>query len=285
MKNILSPIQLLQTEAIRNKTLLKVMTDLLQVHARFIAKLDEYNYLINKKVGPKGNDGHTPTDSELLAIIRPFLQKTLSDEALLRLIQPLIPQTNDSTTPSKEDLLALIKPLIPEVTEVKPLIKGIDYPTEEQIVYLIEQHIKNSQEHEDVISDKVFGNIIKRKKLSTSHIDGLEQTISATFNQLKARGGYLHGGGDTVRAGTGVTIAVDSSGTKVISSTGSGTGYTVETPSGAVDESNRTFTVTHAPVYIVIDGATYFQNAGYTLAGLTLTVTKAPVDFIRSFYI
>lgn len=64
----------------------------------------------------------------------------------------------------------------------------------------------------------------------------------------------------------------------------SGIGYTIETPSGTVNGSNTTFTVTNTPVYLVIDGATYFENAGYTIAGLTITTATEPSSFIRSFY-
>ena len=73
----------------------------------------------------------------------------------------------------------------------------------------------------------------------------------------------------------------------VASSGGGGGGYTVEIPSGAIDDVNTTFTVTHTPVYIVIDGATYFEGAGYSRVGLTLTVDTPPAlnrGFIRSFY-
>lgn len=58
-------------------------------------------------------------------------------------------------------------------------------------------------------------------KLKTSHIEGLDQTIRAFQSQVSQRG-YLHGGGDTVVAGTNITIVTNASGQKVISSTGGG---------------------------------------------------------------
>jgi len=61
-------------------------------------------------------------------------------------------------------------------------------------------------------------------------------------------------------------------------------GYTVETPTGTVDGNNTTFTVTVVPVYIVSDGTTYFNNAGFTISGLTVTMTVAPTSYIRSFH-
>lgn len=65
---------------------------------------------------------------------------------------------------------------------------------------------------------------------------------------------------------------------------GGGGGFSIETPTGSVNGSNVTFTVTQTPVYIVSDGTTYFDGAGYTIAGLTVTMTVAPSSFIRNFY-
>lgn len=63
-------------------------------------------------------------------------------------------------------------------------------------------------------------------KLSTGHIDGLDQTIRAIHHQLGTGGSraYLHGGGDTVVAGTNITITANPNGTKTISATGGGGG-------------------------------------------------------------
>jgi len=57
-----------------------------------------------------------------------------------------------------------------------------------------------------------------------------------------------------------------------------------EVPTGTVNGTNRTFTVTNTPKYIVSDGVTYFENNGYTLATLTITMDFAPVGFIESVY-
>lgn len=59
-------------------------------------------------------------------------------------------------------------------------------------------------------------------KLKTSHIDGLDQTIQSFKTQIRNGTGYVHGGGDTVAAGTNITITTNSNGAKVINSTGGG---------------------------------------------------------------
>lgn len=63
-------------------------------------------------------------------------------------------------------------------------------------------------------------------------------------------------------------------------------GFNVETPSGTVDGSNTTFTVLNTPKALIIDGMMRFENFGYTLVGLTITVDPLapPASFIRSFY-
>lgn len=94
-----------------------------------------------------------------------------------------------------------------------------------------------------------------------------------------------HGGGDVVTAGTNVTITINSNGQKVISAS-SGTSTSFETPVGTINDTNVTFTVTHTPIYIVQNGFQYFDGAGYTIAGLTVTLST-PVGtggFIRSAY-
>lgn len=73
----------------------------------------------------KGEDGKTPTEEELIAIIKPLIPtvedgKTPTNEELLALIRPLISQIKDGATPTKEELIALITPLIP------PAIPGKD---------------------------------------------------------------------------------------------------------------------------------------------------------------
>lgn len=61
-------------------------------------------------------------------------------------------------------------------------------------------------------------------------------------------------------------------------------GARIEIPSGSANGSNTSFTVSKIPKYIVADGASYFQDKGYTLSGKTLTLTTAPISFVRSFY-
>ena len=64
---------------------------------------------------------------------------------------------------------------------------------------------------------------------------------------------------------------------------GGRSGWQVTTPLGTVDGSNTTFTVERSPIYVVADGIAYFEGAGYTYSGGTITMTSPPVSFIRSY--
>lgn len=69
---------------------------------------------------------------------------------------------------------------------------------------------------------------------------------------------------------------------------GSGSGSTLasETPIGTVDGSNVTYTVSHTPLFVIIDGMFRISGNGYTYSAPTITVDSSapPVFFIQSFY-
>lgn len=69
---------------------------------------------------------------------------------------------------------------------------------------------------------------------------------------------------------------------KALENGGGGSGVTVSTPTGAVDGANTSYTVTSAPKWIVSDGIIYFENNGYTLSGLTVTMSTPPTLYIRA---
>src|SRR3990167_1911071 len=87
-----------------------------------------------------------------------------------------------------------------------------------------------------------------------------------------------------LKAGTNVTISYSKNQTTkytdiTFAATG-GSGWTIETPTGTADGVNTAFTVTATPKCVIIDGITYFENDGYTLAVLTITTTVPPTGFI-----
>lgn len=59
-----------------------------------------------------------------------------------------------------------------------------------------------------------------------------------------------------------------------------------ETPTGTINGSNTAFTVVHTPTFLILNGAVYTQGVDYTLSGLSVTMTIAPVtgSVFRSYY-
>ncbi|MES2224132.1 MAG: hypothetical protein V4469_04345 [Patescibacteria group bacterium] len=81
--------------------------------------------------------------------------------------------------------------------------------------------------------------------------------------------------------GSGLAVTIVN-GRLTVSSTGGGTGYTKAIPAGALGQTS--FTVTNEPVYVIADGTTYFDGAGYTYSAGTITMDNAPTQYIRYFY-
>ncbi len=201
--------------------------------------------------------------------------KNADEESILKRLQAKIPPQVDTkeleasilAKVPKIDTQALTRQVLKQIPENKASLKIIQEKFEIDPMSVIEKIMELSRQG--------------KFKLKKENIDGLEQTMSAFQSQLGR--GYLHGGGDTVKAGTNVTITIDSSGKKVINSTG-GSGFTVLNTASTVNGSNQTFvfsTATAQPTFIVSDGI-YFTaldsngntqwswNAGTKTATLTI---------------
>lgn len=202
------------------------------------------------------------------------------NQAIAEWVLSQIPKPKDGESVDEEKVVSTIlsKIVIPKPKDgVTPTID------EKAIAKKVFGMIKPVEVDHQAIVDKVFEDITTgKKKLSTKHIGDFTEGLEQTIKPIKRLAEGFRGGGDTVDAGTGISI-VNIGGKKIISSTG-GTGFTIETPTGTVDGANVTFTVTSTPKYIISDGTTYFDGQGYTIVGLTLTLTVPPQFFIRSFF-
>ena len=81
---------------------------------------------------------------------------------------------------------------------------------------------------------------------------------------------------------TGATVSRSTDGVTTVAVTGGG----VETPSGTMNSTNKTFTVLHTPIFLTWQGQMLYENSGYSLTGLTITLDVAPDsgDTLRSHY-
>ncbi len=125
-------------------------------------------------------------------------------------------------------------------------------------------------------------------RIDKSAIKGLEKVVSSAdldraISILDQRSQYLinktvkH---DSTLSGEGT----DASPLSVVS--GPGVGVNVEEPTGTVDGSNTTFTVTNTPKMAFFDGVAKFETLNYTYSAPTITITDGapPVLSIRTLY-
>lgn len=136
-----------------------------------------------------------------------------------------------------------------------------------------------------------------QERLHISALDGVDElrgTVEARPKRnifgIPSRGMFLYVAGvkkgiisnlNVVGAG-GATVAYSKvNGQDTLTITATGGGITVETPTGAVNASNTQFTPTAQPKWVVADGTTYYENAGYTWDGTHINMSMAPSEFIR----
>lgn len=183
--------------------LVKFLSDVKDLHEKIVAKLPELDEIVQKKFGPKGDKGepgkagHTPTDRELAELVRIHLENhlgSLTEERIAEYITPLIPEPRqgEAGLPGKDGKAGL------------PGKDGM-HASPEAVIEKIKQLPRGKKlKVEDLVDD---WNDVRGKLL-----DEVRRTGQA----------YLHGGGDTVEAGTNVTLARTSGGKVRISASASG---------------------------------------------------------------
>lgn len=230
--------------------------------------------------GDTGNDGHTPTREELYA-----------------LIEPLIPHVEDGHTPTQDEIEAVVRKYIiqpkdgktPGAEEIaqallgsKRLAKYINDRVQTQADAKLAE-IKKEEPDEETMMQKIVAGLEKRgfsmpdiKKIETRFSEIRNQIASAPYNPPP---GSKRGGGDTVVAGTGVTITNTRNGNKQITATGVVATWRTppETPDGVI----TIFTVTAEPATVVSDGTTLFAGQGYSYAALQITFVNPPALYVR----
>lgn len=204
---------------------------------------------IQKVIELKGDDGHTPTEAELLLIIKPLIPEvtdghTPTDEELLTLIKPLIPKIKDGATPSKDELLDLIKPLIPKIDDKKIAEKASSL-VENRVKKLIPK-LPDTEELAKNLDE------LPKEWLSIDHIRGdfntkIKPVIVPPYNpEIRV---FENGDNeyyvDRINF-TGDGVSVIKTGDRIVSVVISGatTTYT-ETPTGDIDGVNTVFTTLH----------------------------------------
>lgn len=194
---------------------------------------------------------------------------------------PIPKNGNDGKTPTPEELTALVKQHIPKVKDGKPG-KNADpnYVVGEVLKKMPQpKGVELTQEH----YRQIFETIDKdpTMKFSVGSVSGLEQTLGVlNRNQtiFGAQGG-VGGGGDTVRAGTGVTITT-SAGVKTINATSGGTKVRDEVPFGSGTAFILANTPTANTLQLFRGGIRLQVGVGndYTLSVASITLASALVS-------
>jgi hypothetical protein len=197
----------------------------------------------------KGEDGKTPTQEELLELIKPLIPEvqdghTPTDEELLELIKPLIPEVKNGLAPTKDELLELIKPLIPQIDD-KKIAEKASYLAEKSVKKLIPK-LPNTEELAKNLDN------LPKEWLSIDHIRGdfntkIKPVIVPPYKpEIRVFDGtnneyYV----DRINF-TGNGVSVVKMGDRVVSVVIAGAVTThTETPQGDIDGVNAVFTTNH----------------------------------------
>lgn len=217
-------------------------------------------------------DGKTPTPDELTALIKPLIPAAIPGPA--------------GKTPTEEELLDLIESVMPDpipgpAGEGKPGKRGDDgfSPAHRWQGTFIQ--FENP--------DGSWGPLVNLQGAPSENIEYSPGFGVMPHINVRAANGQRFEGVNEIVFADNLTITKTNNGVSVSAEDGGGGGggsLDFETPSGTVDDSNVTFDVLNTPLYLVVNGAQYFESVHYTLVGLTITLNTAvgTGGFIRSAY-
>lgn len=137
---------------------------------------------------------------------------------------------------------------------------------------------------EDIVA--LLGALPLDQRLPLSAIKDIESVIgSIVARAMSFMGGHAGAMETPIKTSTGTPLSKDGSGAFILPAS-SGGGLTFETPTGAIDGVNVTYTVLHTPKAVILNGEWYFENDGYTLTDLTITMLITPMtgSTLRSAY-
>lgn len=123
-------------------------------------------------------------------------------------------------------------------------------------------------------------------KVVERHITG---TGSSGLQRIKSGNVTIRQGATEIVFGDNLTVTRTPNGVRVDAEAGGGgegSALTAEIPTGSVNGSNTTFTVSNEPLFVVIDGLHRRAGKGYTYSGGTITVDPlSPPNYdIISYY-
>jgi hypothetical protein len=204
--------------------------------------------LLNKIQSLRGEDGYTPVKG------KDYWTEVEIAEFVDRILKEATPIKGIHYEDGKDYVLT--------AQDKKDIAKSIKVPIVEKVIERVEVIKEVLPEEIDVsivkgaVSKKDIENRDKKVLDGMARIDGRIKLIDQRW------GG--HGGGSSSKS----------------------KGISVETPTGDVNGSNVTFTVTNTPLFVVADNLVIIDGFGYTYSAPTITMSSniPPVQFIRSYY-
>lgn len=239
----------------------KMTVQLLEAHKSFLGAVKDYNESVK---------GHTS-----------IAQKVLETATELRQHMSRINSLPKGDTPVI-DVEAIVRNVLAKLPKPEKGEPGKDAQVdEEKIAKKVLSRIRLPKDGKDAVVDhdqlasSVIDKIIEGKMLKMGSVDGLEETLTSYKRQVSRSAGYVHGGGDTVAAGAGVSIT-NIDGTKVISATGT---TSTNVYNEVVSGSGTTWVLAHTPVdgslQLYANGQRLTPGVDYSISGANITTTDS----------
>lgn len=241
--------------------LAKMVDDLRTMHANYSAGIAAIEQALNVfesvkqgSPGMPGQPGRNVTEAEVNAAVKRYV------------IQP-----KDGVSPTPE----IIAQAVIDAKAFRGVIKKY-----------LKENMPESAKQDKLQAELIIAQALiafKKEQFDINQIKGLDGRIKEIRNHVALQGKvygkdtWARGGGDTVEAGTNVTIQ-NVNGKKRISATA---GFTVLTATGAINGVNLIYTFTQVPTLIAADGVLLpATGAGgtvfWTHVGTTVTMVNPP---------
>jgi hypothetical protein len=163
---------------------------------------------------------------------------------------------------------------VPTKSDLKKIAKMVKTPVVEKVIEIIKEPVVTEVVKEVALKDSADEIIEKinasEKTISAEKIEGLknhDEEIATLQNRTQLL----------------LQIATQRNNSSSSPSSSASGGATVETPPETPDGVVTAFTVSDEPQYVVADGATFFDGAGYTYSALTITMDNPVTQYIRIF--
>ncbi len=221
------------------------------ITATFDAKMEELDNAIAHAMDiQKGEQGDPGIDAD---------EQKIADWVLSQIRQP-----KDGISPDPEELVTEVLSRLPKLPNEKEFIAKILslIPENKPSLKVIQEAIDKEALIEELIKSP-------KLKLKMESIDGLDLKLK----DLDRR--YIHGGGDTVSAGTNITIT-NVNGTKQISSTGGSGAFTPVAVTPTPDDTTLIYTAASSITAVNVNGSIYIDGTeamGGTISIVGTTIT------------